>query len=128
MRVAALLDPKIFEMKLLAVPAGPEQVGVALAGRDDVFVIDERNHPLLLCPDAGTIRIIVAPHAFIEQIDPGRRCARLELIHIMANLEQVAASWTAINNLQQAVLSGTAVNALKPCVIAHRLNMLSPQR
>src|SRR5215207_6411080 len=115
-------------MKLLAVTAGPEQIGVALAGRDDVFVVDERNHPLLLCPNAGTIRIIVAPHALIEEIDPGRRRARLELIHIVADLEQVAASRTAINNLQQAVLTGTAVDALKPGVIAHRLNMLSPQR
>ncbi len=51
MRVAALLDPKVLDVDLLAITVGPEKVGVAFAGRDDVLVIDERNDPFLLCPN-----------------------------------------------------------------------------
>jgi hypothetical protein len=32
MRVAALLDPEVFEMQLLAVPFRPKEVGVAFEG------------------------------------------------------------------------------------------------
>ena len=52
MRVTALLDPEILDVELLTVSISPEEVGVALEGRDDVLVVDKGNDPFFLCPHA----------------------------------------------------------------------------
>ena len=65
-RVAALLNPEIFEVKLLAVTIGPEEIGIALEGRDNILVVDERNHPFLLRPYARAVRVVVLAQAIIE--------------------------------------------------------------
>src|SRR5262249_21256061 len=115
----ALLDPQVLDVELLAVPLGPVEVRVALEHRHDVLVVDERNDPLLLAPDAGAVGIDVAPLAIVEELHPGRRRARVERLGVVVNLEQVAAGRAAVDDLEQAVLAGAAVDALEPGVVAH---------
>src|SRR5262249_61062291 len=119
-RVAALLDPQVFDVKLLAVAIGPEEIGVSFKGRNDVFVVDERNHPFLLSPDAGTVGIIVLTQALIEELDPGRCGSGFEGFGVVMNFDQMAAGRASVDNFEQAILAWTAPNALKPCVIVHR--------
>jgi hypothetical protein len=107
-------------VKLLAVAIGPEEIRIALKSRNDVFVVDERNHPLLLRPHAGAIWVGSLAAAIIKQLYPCRRSPGFESLHVVTDLEQVAARRAAIDNFEQAELAGTAVDALKPCVIVHR--------
>ena len=91
MRVAALLDPEILDAELLAVAVGPEEVRVALVHRHDVLVVDEGQHPLLLAPHPRAVGVDVAAVALVEELDPGRGRARLQRLHVVLDLEQIAA-------------------------------------
>ena len=69
-RVAALLDPQVLDVQLLAVAVGPEEVRVALVHRHDVLVVDEGDDPFLLAPDTGPVRVHVAVRAVLEELHP----------------------------------------------------------
>src|SRR5262245_54493386 len=90
MRVAALLDPELVEAQLAAVALGPEQIGVALVHRHDVLVVDVRQHPLLLAPDAGAVRPRARVRALAEQALPLRRRRLGELVHVVRDFQQRA--------------------------------------
>src|SRR5262245_64490083 len=113
MRIAALLDPEILQMELLAVAVGPEQVGIALARGDDIFIINEWDDPFLLGPNPRPIRIDVLADTFVEELDPRRGCTRTERRHVVAHLKQIAAGRTTVNDLHETVLPRATVDALK---------------
>lgn len=67
----AVLDPELAHaQELFAETLGPEEVGVALEGADDVVAVDLREDPLLLGPDAGSIGPCGLAHAGVEEIAP----------------------------------------------------------
>ena len=101
-RVAALLDPEILDVKLLAVAIGPEEIGVALAGRNDVLVVDKRDDPLLLRPHARAVGVGILAQAIVEELDPRRCGPGLEGLGVVVHFEQIAARRAAVDNLQQA--------------------------
>jgi hypothetical protein len=66
MGIAALFNPEIFHVKLLAVSVRPKKIGIPLAHRDDVRIVYERNDPLLFRPNSRTIWIDVLTQATVE--------------------------------------------------------------
>ena len=106
---------------MLAVAVGPEEVRAALVDRDDVLVVDEGHHPLLLAPHAGAVGADVAPVAVVEELHPRRRRAAAAARSMSwTDLEQVAARRAAVDDLEQAEPAGAAVDALEPgVVLAH---------
>ena len=119
MRVAALLDPQVLDVELLAVAVGPEEVGVALVHRHDVLVVDERHHPLLLAPDPGAVGVDVPAVAVVEELDPGGGRARPQRVHVVLDLEEVPAGGTPVDDLPEVELPRAAVDALEPRVVRH---------
>ena len=120
MRITALLDPQILEVKLLAIAIGPKEIGIPFESRNDVLVVDKGNDPLLLRPDAGAIGVVVLTQAFIKKRDPRRCSPGFEGFAVVMDLEQIAAGRTAVDNFQKAKLARAAPDALKPSVIVHR--------
>src|SRR5581483_5728022 len=118
-RVAALLDPQVLDVELLAVAVGPQEVGVALVHRHDVLVVDEGHHPLLLAPHPRAVGIGVAAVAVVEELDPGRRGAGAQGVHVVLDLEQVPARGAAVDDLPEVELPRASVDALKHRVVRH---------
>jgi hypothetical protein len=96
-----LLHPQVLDVDLAAVALGPEEIAVAFERRDDVLVVDERDDPFLLAPDPGAVGINALPVAVLEQLHPGGRGAGAERLHVVLDLEQVAARGTTVDDLEQ---------------------------
>ena len=118
-RVAALLDPQVLDVELLAVAIRPEEVRAALVGRHDVLVVDEGHHPFLLAPDARAVGVRVPAVALVEELHPRGGRARPQRLHVVLDLEEIAAGGAAVDDLAEAVLPVAAIDALKPRVVAH---------
>ena len=118
-RVAALLDPQILKAELAAEALGPEEVGAALVHRHDLLVAHRRGDPLLLAPDGRAVGPRRALVAIVEQLHPGGGRARLERVHVVRDLEQIAARRAAIERLVERVGAGAAGDAAERGAKAH---------
>src|SRR5207237_10135972 len=104
----------------------PGVVGIALPGRNHIFVVDKRHDPLFRRPNSRAVRIDVLTYPIVEELDPCSRRPGFERVHVVAHFEQIAAGRATINNFKQAILPLATVNALKPRFIVHE-NKPSPR-
>ena len=76
MTVATLLNPEVGNANFFSEPFRPEEVRASLEHRDDVLIINNWTHELLLPPDAAAIGIFRSHVTLFEKIDPCRRRIR----------------------------------------------------
>ena len=99
----AVLHPKVVHgEELFPEPFGPEEVGVAFEGANDVVGVDLRENPLLLAPHAGTVRPRRPPHARVEERAPVRAVEPRECLHVVLHVEEPAGA-APVHDLVQAV-------------------------
>src|SRR5262249_58251883 len=55
----------------------------------------------------------------VEELHPGRGRAGAQGLHVVLDLEQIAAGGTAVDDLPEAVLPVAAIDALEPGIVAH---------
>src|SRR5262249_39736398 len=71
------------------------------------------------------VRVGVAAEAVVEELHPCGSGARAQRVHVVLDLEQIAARGTAINHLAKTELSRASIDALKPGVVAHTAPTIS---
>ena len=81
--VAAELDPEVVHADHLAEALGPEEVRAALVERDDVVVVDLRQDPFLLAPDAGAVGPLGGLVAVLEELHPRLGAAVGQRLHVV---------------------------------------------
>lgn len=88
---SAVLDPEIVHVdEAFAESFSPEEVGVTFEGGDDVVVVDLREDPLLLAPDAGAVGPGGFADAGVEEVAPVFAVEGFEGGDVVLDVEEAA--------------------------------------
>ena len=103
-----MADPTVFNpqiihaQKLFAITLSPEKVRVSLESRHDIGVVDLREDPFFLGPDAGAVRPRGLADAGIEEVAPVLAVVGFQGGDIVLDVEQPAGS-RAVHDLVEGV-------------------------
>ena len=121
MGVAAELNPELVHTDHFSEALRPKQIGAAFVDGNDILVINLRQNPFFLAPDARAVRPLIAFVALLEKLLPGSGITLGQSGGIVLDFEERIAFRTLVNDGVQRILrSALRVDALEPRSIGHR--------